>query len=510
MDRLEELRKEFPYTTTFASSVQCLVGEESDKTLALASAESLNDIIPKELNLDDNIDLLPIAFNAAIANRANLWGDIIGTETSLAIAPKFVNKLVDVEHNRALIVGHVVNAAFSKFRSPNNFTGKIIKAEDLKESQDPFNISLAAVIYKIISKDLVEELIDSSDPSSNNYLSVCASWELGFKEHILAVGSKDLKDCELITDPDLIKKWTPRLVSKKGPGRLEDGRIVNRVLTGEVMAFGVGLTLSPAAEVKGIVVKSKFIGKHQPAAKASTNPIEKEKTSQIVDSNVKDNSMSKIQITSLKDLEALKEEDLPQVALASLRTTLDGAIKEADQKWQKQLADEQKAKDDAIAEVKAAKDEASTATKKVTDLEEKLENSNKVMKELSDKEEARAAAELLQTRLSTLNASYTLSADEVKVVGQQIASLDEDGFTKWLADFSVLNASKKKEEIDTAKASKPEPTSEEKERAAQEALAAAKKKDADLPNTSVAVASGFEKYRDAFAEDGLTVSFNRK
>ena len=35
---------------------------------------------------------------------------------------------------------------------------------------------------------------------------ISASWELGFNDYVLAVGSQDLKDAEIITDPNHISE----------------------------------------------------------------------------------------------------------------------------------------------------------------------------------------------------------------------------------------------------------------------------------------------------------------
>ena len=62
--------KDLKYKTTFSSTIKPLVSEEKDKYLALASLADIGDFIP-DVDTDENVDLLPIAFNACVVNRVN-------------------------------------------------------------------------------------------------------------------------------------------------------------------------------------------------------------------------------------------------------------------------------------------------------------------------------------------------------------------------------------------------------------------------------------------------------
>ncbi len=66
--------KEFKYTTSFSSVIKALIPEDKDKYLAMASLVDIGDFIP-EVDHEKNIDLLPVAFNAFVANRVNKNGD---------------------------------------------------------------------------------------------------------------------------------------------------------------------------------------------------------------------------------------------------------------------------------------------------------------------------------------------------------------------------------------------------------------------------------------------------
>ena len=163
--------KKYKYTATFASEVKASE-EPADAMFSAASLDSLKDLVPDEIDLDKNIDLIGVAFNAAVVNTFNKNGDGINTESALAISDYFIHKPCNVEHQKSNIVGHIVSAGFSEYGHNNQF--KNINA-DYKE---PFNICLGAVVYRTVAQEFSEMLLDSSDSESENYNSISASWEV--------------------------------------------------------------------------------------------------------------------------------------------------------------------------------------------------------------------------------------------------------------------------------------------------------------------------------------------
>ena len=71
------------YTTIFSSELKPVISEERDKYLALASAVEVAQFLP-EIDAEKNVDLLPVAFNAFVANRVNKNGDVVDTDTAMA------------------------------------------------------------------------------------------------------------------------------------------------------------------------------------------------------------------------------------------------------------------------------------------------------------------------------------------------------------------------------------------------------------------------------------------
>ena len=109
------------YTTIFSSEIKPLVSEDKDKYLAMASLVEVGDFIP-EVDTSKNVDLLPVAFNACVINRVNKNGDVVDTDTAMAMYKDFINKPMNIEHNRDKVVGVILTAGFSEFGTDNKLT----------------------------------------------------------------------------------------------------------------------------------------------------------------------------------------------------------------------------------------------------------------------------------------------------------------------------------------------------------------------------------------------------
>jgi len=240
----------YKFTTQFDFEVFATDDLEKDLNISVASLDNLKPLIPQGIDLDRNIDLVGAAFNAAIVNRFNRNGDGIDSATAKDLLGYFVHKPTNIEHKKQKVVGHIINAAFTDMEND-----KILNTAKLEQRVDPFYISLAAVIYKTVNPEFVEFLLKASDPKDVDYNKVSASWELGFNDYTIAVGSQNLSEAEVITDPAKIKELEKYLRAFDGNGTLDDGTPVYRLVAGEVFPLGIGFTTKPAADVKGIAVK---------------------------------------------------------------------------------------------------------------------------------------------------------------------------------------------------------------------------------------------------------------
>lgn len=240
--------EKFKFTTTFSSIVKPVVSAEKDALLSLASIDTLKQFLPN-VDAARNADLLPIAFNACVINRFNLNDDGMDAKTAVAVADLFINKQINIEHNRQRVCGVILSAGFSEFG-----TDKPLTREECASKTDAFNITLGGVIWRVVNEDLADLVEECSDPTSQNYLKVSASWELGFTEYDLALiegESKNLANATIISDPMEIAKLENKLRMRGGNGKIGEKRIY-RLVKGSVLPLGIGLTETPAADVRGI------------------------------------------------------------------------------------------------------------------------------------------------------------------------------------------------------------------------------------------------------------------
>jgi len=140
------MKNKTKFSTIFSNlKIRPVVSEEKDKYLSIASLDKLRKFLP-DINTEDNIDLLPIAFDACVVNRVNKNGDVMDGITAAKVTKNFVNKPINVEHNRNQVIGCILTASFSKFGSNES-----LDTEEVKDIKAPFNITLGGVIWKVVN-----------------------------------------------------------------------------------------------------------------------------------------------------------------------------------------------------------------------------------------------------------------------------------------------------------------------------------------------------------------------
>ena len=128
----------------------------------MASLVEVGDFIP-EVNTSKNVDLLPIAFNACVINRVNKNGDVVD-DTAMAMYKDFINKPINIEHNRDRVVGVILTAGFLSLKQTTN-----LPRNKSKELKGPFNITLGGVVWKVVNNKLSEIIENAGDPTSEDY-----------------------------------------------------------------------------------------------------------------------------------------------------------------------------------------------------------------------------------------------------------------------------------------------------------------------------------------------------
>lgn len=442
------MSKEYKYTTTFENIIFASSDIE-DSNISQASLESLRPLIPASIDLDKNIDLLGVAFNAAVVNKFNKNGDGIDSEAAVKIKDYFVHKPANIEHDRDRIVGHIVSAGFSKYSD----SSELMSDEEALVEDKAYNIALAAVVYRTASKEFADLVVNSTDPDSDFFESVSASWEVGFNDYVISVGGDDLHESTIISNPEEVKAYSPYLKSLGGKGMLQDGRKVNRLIVGDIYPLGIGFTSNPAADVKGLVAEK---GESKPEPSTRKDPIDKlmtksKKTSHSTQENVlnketyHNNIMDKDQIINEFRAaldEKLGNQDFSEESVASISKVFIEAIRE---KGEQYVADLEKAK----AEKEEAVQAQNSLQEKMGEVEQQLQSTQEKLSVLEEENSAREAEIRFNSRMEALNEIYDLDEDDSKIVASEISDLDEseESFAEYQEKLAKVWKHKNKEFI---------------------------------------------------------------
>ena len=495
---------DYKYTTTFECPISiCKINEAS--LISEASLSNLAPLVPKDIDYKSNVDLLGVAFNAAVVNKFNRNGDGMDTKTAIAYTPNFVHKPTNIEHDKEKVVGHIVDAGFSSFDK-----SEILTAEDVKKQNGPFNIALGAVIYKSVNKNFTNLVESSLDPESSSYKKVSASWEIGFSDYVLAVGSDELEDAKIISDPEKIQEMKGFLRSYGGTGKTDTGESIYRLIKGQIYPLGIAYTLNPAAEVKGLYSEKPEV------EKVFIND-KRDKISQKINLNVnttKDINAMEIEQTISELKELLNEKKFSKEAAASMTETFEQAIKKRDEQYR---ADLEVTKSEKAAIAKEYEDLKTS----VAELEEKLGSANERISLFENEKKAEEAVARFNERMDSLDQSYDLDDQDREFLAKELKSIgEEEEFSSFASKLEVLWKHKNKEaqaafneeiqsRIDEEVSKRISNASTEKVEV-EEALDGAEEVNAGVPNVNEAIASKEEslidKFKGAFKRENIEIS----
>jgi hypothetical protein len=495
--------KEHKFTTIFSSEIKPLVSEEKDKYLAMASLVEVGDFIP-EVNTSKNVDLLPVAFNACVINRVNKNGDVVDTDTAMAMYKDFINKPMNIEHNRDKVVGVILTAGFSEFGTDNKLT-----EEQAKELKGPFNITLGGVVWKVVNSKLSQIIENASDPTSDDYLKISASWELGFSEYNIIVSSeeeKNIENAEIISDIEKIQELKSSLKGFGGSGVLENGSGVYRQVINDVVPLGIGLTENPAADVVGVAVNLKPENKN--IEKENKSSKIEQKGSQTEEINVSSNKELTV-MDKITDIQQITDESLVagEVKASVITDYIENQLQEASEKF--------------VAEKQEVQEKLSAAEDAQKTIAEEFESVKKELETLKEEQRIKAAEDLFNQRMAAFDAEYDLDDDHRGILASDIKDMTEEDFEAYSKKMKVL-LDKKAENKETVEAATEEVV--EAEETKEEAVASVEEQDAEnilesaienaevdkaqLPSTSEASeATLTEKYQKAFNLDNFEIDY---
>lgn len=443
--------KGYRYKARFENIVTASADFDSNILLSQASLSSLKSLIPDSVNLEENIDLIGGAFNAAVVNQFNRNGDGIDTNSAIGLKDFFVHKPTNIEHNKRKIVGHIVNAGFSSYGE-----NKIITPDQVRGQLDPFNIALASVVYKTVDKKFASALLESNDPDSPLYQKISASWEIGFTNYIIAIGSKNLKDAEVVTDEAQIKELKKYLKRFDGEGVMDDGTPIYNLITGRIYPLGIGFTTNPAANVESIIIQDNEYedddeeeNETSEADSIYINSLDLFKNNKNFSHNTK-TPVNKTK-TNIMDLEQILQE--LKTVLASKQGTeafSDEAVANISEKIAtsiKDHSDEIQAKIVAAEEAKAqAVSEAAQFKKDLEQNSLKLDEALAKIEELESTLSAQAAQELFNSRMSILDEGFDLENEDRELLAKDIRALDssDEAWASFQEKINVIYRHKSK------------------------------------------------------------------
>ena len=470
--------KEFKHRTYFNAKIKPLISEEKDKYLALASLMNLADFIP-DIDTEKNIDLLPIAFNSFVANRVNKNDDVVDGDTSIAIAEYFVNKPINIEHDRHRVIGTILNVGYSEFG-----TDRPLTEEQVKGYEGPFNVTLGGVLWRVVNNSLTDMIEEAGDPTSPFYQKISASWELGFDEYqivLLDKEEKNLENGEIIADHEQVKKLKGYLRSLGGDGEYE-GKHVYRQVLNNVVPLGIGLTENPAADVKGVATNSTEELNLEIEEENESNYVEEPEKENILKNgvfeknishteknNVIENKGTAMEIKSIKDIneETLSNEEVSASAISDF---IESELKKASEDFATEKASLEEA-------VKAADEKHEALVTEHEQVKNELDEVKKTVEAFEAEKTERDKLETFNERMSVLDDKYVLENDERELIASDIKDMDEEGFSAYATKLEILLKHKTKEAIAEEEAAVAE-TKEEAVEQVEEAVASETQADA--------------------------------
>ena len=548
----------FPFHTLFASEpIKVFLPEEKDISVAKAGIDSLKPFLDSSIDLEKNYDLIGVAFNAFVVNRANKNGQVISTDVALSSVENFKFKPMNIEHKRKNVAGLITGYGFSEYG-----TDKPLTLEEAREKTDPFNVVLSGFVWRVVNEEFAEKLEASSDPSSEAYLSISTSWEMGFRNFNIAKGSLNLSEASILSDENQINLIKSKLSHFGGSGFDDDGQPLFINLIGEVLPLGIGFTNNPAADVKGVKVfgspdldlddddkkeeKDEEEKDEEESEKADSSLNKLIESSQfnekLVETNIISNKLDTENIAAssksfeteknkkennkmlIKSIQDLTDDSLKQICATDIRSLFEEEIKKAGEKF----AEAQEAKDKVVAEAEKTKAELEAQLEELKQTGEQLKAE---LEKIRVEAEAREKEESFQNRMITLDEEFSLDDEERQVIGEQIKDLDQEAFEKWYKAFNVFAKSKNKKlmmekkeaeennkEKEESKASSIEEKEsaeaiaskqEEKELEAAAVLEKVEAKDVAVPNGAVAEDSLRQKFAKAFNSSTIKIEVNK-
>lgn len=434
------------FSHKFNVDVKVFEGGKSKELLA--SLSKLAGFLNQDINFEENIDLVPIAFDAFVVNRRNKNNQVIGTEKALEIVNNFKYKFINIEHNRENIIGVILGTGFSSFGEDS----KVLTLDDVKDTKDPFNVVAHGIMWKIVDQDLVEIIEDSGNVLSKNYKKISASWELLSTDCEVALFEKDEKNLinASVSKDDKFKKY---LYTEGGKGETPDGKIVCNLISGDTLPLGVGLTTDPAAEVEGVLTASnssaqtEYTFDIESTIKSFMTESLNENKQLLAEIQEKINNLEKNSVYTIKEnnimtidnIDQLTDENIKELKASNIQEIHNKIKDELKSVSEKYVSDKKNLED----EIKASKEAMESALLEAKNLKEKVKQLEDKVNEFEASEAQRIAEETYNSRMETIESKFEINDASRKVIAKKLQSISSDEeFSQYEEELSVFLSAK--------------------------------------------------------------------
>ncbi len=249
--------KEYKHKISFAAKILPIDSEKREKVVSFASKNSnLSKLIPKEVNLTQNIGFQLFEAEAFVANKLNLNSDGVKTAEAIKLKESLPLGFIDLEHKREKLVGVIADSTYIDYE-----TGKELSEAQIKDMTEPFSVAITGIIWRAANPEIADAIQNINNKESNLKDEVFASWEVCFDNFDLLVIDKDKFDFiegKLITDKSEIDKLSKKLQCYGGNGLTDEGKKIGRIPIDDVVGLGIGLVQNPAGQVSPIAVNDKI------------------------------------------------------------------------------------------------------------------------------------------------------------------------------------------------------------------------------------------------------------
>lgn len=511
-----------------------------------ASLDELKALTSNEFNPEADSDLLYIASPLVLVGKCNLNGDCLDKKGAIAHYKTFIKKLLDIEHKRDKIVGNIFAAALTEVD-----TNRILTEEEAMQ-KDLFNISYAAYIWKVANPKLAQFVSMASKEDSQFYNQVSSSFEVGFDEYKIAVGSTTLSQAKILSVEEAVSH-EKFLKANGGKGVDDEGNPVYRVLAYDWCGRGAGLVARPASQVKGVITIEKIIestpeieennddDSTQNAAaelvkrlkekdaelerrvedlrksiELITNKDSQEKDAKVSDAKILEknniqlkndgvitNTAKPMKITKLEDIAANKGELFKNESyaadIAQLIADETAKISENYVKKLKESEDAAKFLADAKAQAEA---KAAELQAKTEELSSKVQELAAKLNEIEEAKAAEIAERAFNERMAGLDAEFELDDESRGFVAADIKNMTDEQFSAYAKKAKALfkkKMEKKGECDDKEKMAKAELD-------AKAAVAgAADEKQTSIPNNVVPAETLADRMKKAFGAENVKI-----